>query len=89
MSLGKDPSEADQKALDEEGKPKYLNVSVGDKSFWTTGELLAGAQDLEKLFKTCKDMDLDIQFKGAGMGQEIWDIENQNHGRGINNGGCS
>lgn len=75
MSLGKDPSEADQKALDEEGKPKYLNVSVGDKSFWTTGELLAGAQDLEKLFKTCKDMDLDVQFKGAGMGQEIWDIE--------------
>ena len=75
MSMGKEPSKEDQESKDEEGKPKYINVSVGDESFWTTGELLAGGQDLEKLFKTCTDMDLVIQFKGKGMGAKLWEID--------------
>ena len=75
MSLGKEPTEEEQKAKDEEGKPKYINVSVGEESFWTTGELLAGGQDLEKLFKTCTEMDLVLNFKGKGMGAKLWNIE--------------
>ena len=75
MSLGKEPDEEQSKAKDEEGKPKYLNVSVGDESFWTTGELLAGGQDLEKLFKTANEMDLTLQFKGKGMGAKLWEID--------------
>jgi len=75
MSLDKPPSEEEKNAKDEEGKPKYLNVSVGDNSYWTTGELLAGGQDLEKLFKSCNEMDLILQFKGGGMGAELWKIE--------------
>ena len=31
-------------------KPKYIEVNVEDKTYWTTGELLAMAQDCEKVF---------------------------------------
>ncbi len=75
MSLAGEPSEELQKGMDEEGKPKFLNVSVGDENYWTTGELLAGGQDLEKLFKTANEMDLILQFKGKGMGAKLWEIE--------------
>ena len=75
MSLGEEPDKASQKSLDDEGKPKFINVSVGDGSYWTTGELLAGGQDLEKLFKTANEMDLVLQFKGTGMGAKLWEIE--------------
>ena len=82
MSLGEEPSEEIQKSVDEEGKPKFLNVSVGDGSYWTTGELLAGGQDLEKLFKTANEMDLILQFKGTGMGAKLWEIEKPHEMKG-------
>ena len=75
MSLAGEPNEELQKGMDEEGKPKFLNVSVGDENYWTTGELLAGGQDLEKLFQTANEMDLILQFKGKGMGAKLWEIE--------------
>ena len=75
MSLKEPPPEAEQKATDEENRPKFINVSVGDESYWTTGELLAGGQDLEKLFKTAHEMDVNLQFKGTGMGAKLWEIE--------------
>lgn len=75
MSLAGEPSEELQKGMDEEGKPKFLNVSVGDENYWTTGELLAGGQDLEKLFQTANEMDLILHFKGKGMGAKLWEIE--------------
>ena len=75
MSLAGEPSEELQKGMDEEGKPKFLNVSVGDENYWTTGELLAGGPDLEKLFQTANEMDLILQFKGKGMGAKLWEIE--------------
>ena len=31
-------------------RPKYIQVNVKDKTYWTTGELLAMAQDCEKVF---------------------------------------
>ena len=35
MSLGEEPSEEIQKSVDEDGRPKFLNVSVGDGSYWS------------------------------------------------------
>ena len=45
------------------GNPKYIHVETGGIKFWTTGELLALAQDLEKLFEK-KDIGLNIKFYG-------------------------
>ena len=45
------------------GNPKYLHVETGGKQFYTTGELLALAQDLEKMFER-KDIGLNIKFYG-------------------------
>ena len=42
-----------------------MQVSVDNKPFWTTGELLAMAQDCEKLFER-DDVDLDLEFHGEG-----------------------
>jgi hypothetical protein len=49
--------------LDGMGNPKYIHVETGGIKFWTTGELLALAQDLEKLFEK-KDIGLNIKFYG-------------------------
>ena len=62
----KDPEE-----LTPEGKKKYLKVGVGqsesfdeeDTYFWTTGELLAMAQDCEKTFEK-ENIDLRINLHG-------------------------
>jgi hypothetical protein len=60
-----------EEELTPEGKRKYLKVGVGDsesfeekdKYFWTTGELLAMAQDCEKTFEK-ENVDLRINFHG-------------------------
>ena len=46
-------------------KPKYFRVETSDKHFWTTGELLANAQDCEKLFDN-SDLDLSVTVHGEG-----------------------
>ena len=48
---------------DEMGNSKYLKVETGGHHFYTTGELLALAQDLEKMFEK-KDLNLNIKFYG-------------------------
>ena len=61
----------DEEELTPEGKKKYLKVGVGnsesfedqDTYFWTTGELLAMAQDCEKTFEK-ENVDLRINFHG-------------------------
>ena len=68
-----EPKEKEKKALTPEGKQKYLKVGVGDSEsfekkdtyFWTTGELLAMAQDCEKTFEK-ENVDLRINFHGEG-----------------------
>ena len=71
--LAKAPSKKEQK-LKTEGSPKFLEVNVGGKSFWTTGELLAQAQDFEKLVQRF-DVDLDIEVLGSGMIPELWKLQ--------------
>ena len=45
------------------GNPKYIHVETGGIKFWTTGELLALAQDLEKMFEE-KNIGMNIKFYG-------------------------
>tara|TARA_R100000963_G_C4605045_1_gene77410 strand:- start:2 stop:523 length:522 start_codon:yes stop_codon:yes gene_type:complete len=67
-----EPPEEEQKKKDEEDKPKYIRVSVDNKPYWTTGELLAMAQDCEKLFER-DDIDMDIVFHGENtLVSEVW-----------------
>ena len=59
-------------ADDEPKRPKYFQVSVENKSYWTTGELLAMAQDCEKTFAD-KTMGINYNFYGKdSLVSEIW-----------------
>ena len=58
-------------------KPKYIQVNVKDKTYWTTGELLAMAQDCEKVFN---DPGLDgvLTFHGQDtMVADLWKIKEE------------
>ena len=66
-SLEKEPTDDMKKettgADDEPKRPKYFQVSVDNKAYWTTGELLAMAQDCEKTFAD-KTMGINYNFYG-------------------------
>ena len=56
-------------------KPKYIQVNVKEKTYWTTGELLAMAQDCEKVFN---DPGLEgvLCYHGKDtMVADLWDIK--------------
>ena len=62
-------------------KPKYIQVNVKDKTYWTTGELLAMAQDCEKIFS---DSALDgiLSFHGENtMVADLWKIKEEQESR--------
>ena len=47
-------------------------MNINDKPFWTTGELLAMAQDCERLFDKT-DLDIDLEFLGENtLCAETW-----------------
>ena len=76
-----EPTEEQKKettgAEDEEPRPKYFKVSVDKKEFWTTGELLALAQDCEKYFNEAP-MEMDINFHGQGtLVSALWKLSNR------------
>ena len=55
-------------------KPKYIQVNVKDKTYWTTGELLAMAQDCEKVFGD-EGLEGVLTFHGKEtMVADLWDI---------------
>jgi len=55
-------------------KPKYMQVTVTGKEYWTTGELLAMAQDCEKVF--CDDgLENALTFHGKDtMISDLWEL---------------
>jgi len=56
----------------EQNKPKYMKVELNNKHFWTTGELLAMAQDCEKLFDQM-EIDMGVLFHGDNtLCSEVW-----------------
>jgi len=76
-----EPTEEQKKettgAEDEEARPKYFKVSVGKQEFWTTGELLALAQDCEKYFNE-SPMEMDINFHGNNtLVSALWKLSNR------------
>ena len=61
---------------EKDGRPKFMNVTVDDTKFWTTGELLAMAQDCEKLFER-SDVEMDIQVHGENtLVSALWHKSN-------------
>jgi len=77
-SLKDEPTKEMQKettgAEDEEARPKYFKVGVGDKFYWTTGELLAMAQDCEKVFSD-KSMGILYNFHGENtLVADLWKL---------------
>ena len=64
-------------ADDEEPRPKYFKVAVKDKNFWTTGELLAMAQDCEKIFNE-NVLEMCINFHGKDtLISELWNLSQE------------
>ena len=56
-------------------KPKYIEVSVDEKKYWTTGELLAMAQDCEKVFQD-EGLEGILTFHGKDtMVADLWEIQ--------------
>jgi len=56
----------------EPGKSKYMMVETNGEKFATTGELLAMAQDCEKLFQR-QDVDMHMELYGEGtLVSELW-----------------
>tara|TARA_R110002020_G_scaffold150764_5_gene327624 strand:+ start:1357 stop:3651 length:2295 start_codon:yes stop_codon:yes gene_type:complete len=80
-SLKEEPTKEMKKqttgAEDEEPRPKYFQVGVRDKNYWTTGELLAMAQDCEKTFSD-KSMGINYTFHGENtLAADLWKIAEQ------------
>ena len=62
----------DKDSKDEAGNPKYMHVEINDNKYWTTGELLALAQDLEKMLAK-PDLVLNLQFYGEdSLARSVW-----------------
>ena len=62
-------------AEDEDPRPKYIEVGVGDKNFWTTGELLAMAQDCERTFAD-PPMEMNLNFFGEDtLITALWNVQ--------------
>ena len=69
-------SPEDHKDKREDGQPKYMHVGVetGKKDqpkFWTTGELLALAQDVEQMLDS-DVLDLNIAIYCEGLVNSVW-----------------
>ena len=56
-------------------RPKYFQVTVGKNTYWTTGELLAMAQDCEKIFSD-EGLEGVLTFHGEDtMVADLWEIK--------------
>ena len=58
-------------------KPKYIEVNVKNTTYWTTGELLAMAQDCEKVFAD-EGLEGVLSFHGKNtMVSDLWDLKEE------------
>jgi len=66
----------DKKAKDEQGRPKYMEITIGQtgKKFWSTGELVAASQDAQWFFENAKQMGIRVWCYGEGIGPTIWKL---------------
>jgi len=66
----------DKKAKDEQGRPKYMEITIGQtgKKFWSTGELIAASQDAQYFFENVRQMGIRVWCYGEGIGPTIWKL---------------
>jgi hypothetical protein len=74
-----EPTKEQQKettgAEDEEPRPKYFRVGIGETQYWTTGELLAMAQDCERTFAK-PPMEMKLNLFGANtLVAALWNLQ--------------
>ena len=71
--------EEKKELLPDSNQPKYLQVELHGHHFWTTGELLAMAQDCEKLFSR-PDVDMNITFhkRDISLASEVFEASLRN-----------
>jgi cephalosporin hydroxylase len=62
------PENSDEKLPD--GNPKFYKVNVNGRDFWSDGQLLAQAQDFDRLMRDGHFYDVDV--RGDGMIPHIW-----------------
>ena len=62
----------DMSVLTKTGKPRYQEVEVAGKKFWTESQMLAQAQDFQSLLK---QQDTDVEFHVHGTGMIPWMYE--------------
>jgi hypothetical protein len=70
-SLPEEPTKKMKKERIEGDRPKYIKVETNDVNFWTTGELLALAQDMEKMFN---DMNIEMRMYVYGEGTLVKEL---------------
>lgn len=73
---GAEPTEA-QKLQTVQGNPKWFRVGTDPdpdkgRKWWTTGELVALAQDVDELAGR-QDLDANIEWHGESLAREMWD----------------
>jgi hypothetical protein len=65
--------EVDREETDAKGRQKYFDVEVSGRKFVSDPELIAQAQDFDKMLGVMKHLDLDIV--GDGMIPHIWSLK--------------
>jgi hypothetical protein len=68
-----DDTKLDFEAKDELGRKKYMAISTSPKGkkWWSTGELIAQAQDLMQFLQNM-DIDITLNMHGEGVGMELF-----------------
>jgi uncharacterized Rossmann fold enzyme len=69
-----DEKKIDKTQKDDKGRAKFLKIYLGEKKKkeWTTGELCAGIQDVEQMFKRCRHVGLQIEMIGDRGAAWLW-----------------
>ena len=74
FSLQQEPANI-KEAKDEQGRPKYMQVGIGPsgRKWYTTGEMLAGVQDMEVLAKS-PQAEYRMRVHGDSFCAEMWNL---------------
>lgn len=67
------PEKPDMTVKDKRGNQKYFSVEVSGKKFWSDTELIAQAQDFDKLMDSGPELNLEVM--GDGMIPHIWQVK--------------
>jgi len=74
LDLCYDPATINVDEKDEQGRPKYLKVSLDEDAikYHTTGELAAAAQDIKTIMEMATMFGLELYVHGEGLGPDAW-----------------